>query len=172
MLNEMASRAEPGHRTGSPAVAALRHAALAQVNRQEYEGQVVVDPWEEEALAIFYRFLLTRVEPFTTPEHLWPLIEAPGEMRKMVSVVRRALRGGWIREVGATRLTGTYFTLDHREFKMNKLVPLYQSLLPRGSVEDTERVPVPTGDSPAEPRSSDAVGPLVGLMDIDLFISP
>lgn len=78
---------------------------------------------------IFMDYLKTHAEPFTTPEDIWPLIRRPAEMRSMVVVVRRMVSRGLMAEVGAKRLSGTYHTREGDEFKMNKLVPIYQSLV-------------------------------------------
>lgn len=93
--------------------------------RQKWEQE----PWLAYATEVFMGFLRGREEPFTTAEHVWPLLECPEEMRAMSVVTQRMLRGGVIREQGATRLRGTYRTKDGVEFRENKLVPVYRSLI-------------------------------------------
>lgn len=83
--------------------------------------------WVDYATAEFRRFLEGRVEQFTTPEHFWPQIEAPPQMRALSVVVQGALRREWIEEVGAIRLREVYHTADGFQFPMNKLVPVYRS---------------------------------------------
>lgn len=87
------------------------------------------DGWVDRTFGTLTTFLRDRHEPFTTPEHFWPLIEAPREMRAMSRVVQRALRQNILQECGAKRLKDTYRTRDGVEFAMNKIVPVYQSLL-------------------------------------------
>lgn len=87
------------------------------------------EEWAKHAAEVFHSFLHTRTEPFTTPEHVWPLLDAPGEMRAMSLVVQALLRAGLIEEVGSKRLRDTYRTRDGVEFAMNKLVPIYRSLM-------------------------------------------
>ncbi len=86
------------------------------------------EAWAHETTGTLQVFLVARQEPFTTPEHLWPLIDSPnGDMRAMSVVVQAALRGQWIEEVGSKRLRDVYRTRDGVEFAMNKLVPIYRS---------------------------------------------
>jgi hypothetical protein len=121
---DIAGAVAPATRTGAPTLPVVRTPALS-----EYQGQVLFPEWVEHASKVLHGFLRTRHEAFTTPEDLWPLLDAPEEMREMVQVVRRALRGKWMTEVAAKRLTGVYRTRDGVEFKMNKLVPVYESLI-------------------------------------------
>jgi hypothetical protein len=83
--------------------------------------------WVLATSRAFHDFCLNRAEPFTTAEHFWPTIEAPAEMRALSQVIQAALRKGWIGEVGSRRLNDTYRSKDGIEFKMNKIVPVYQS---------------------------------------------
>lgn len=87
------------------------------------------DAWTARAIAVLKEFCEGRTGPFTTPEDVWPLLPTPREQRAMVVPVRHALRHGWIAEVGARRLTGVYRTADGDQFRMNKLVPVYRSLI-------------------------------------------
>lgn len=113
---EIANKATPAVRTGPPTLTA------EPVVRTRPD-----DEWVEYATGVFHRFLRTRTEPFTTPEDLWPLLEAPQEMRHLVHVVRRALKQGWMAEVAAKRITDPCRTKDGTWFSMNKLVPVYES---------------------------------------------
>lgn len=106
----------------------------ARARTEPDEGSVLKPrPWTEErwlaqASDIFEEFLAARTEPFTTPEHLWPLLPDPlpdVDRRILVRLVRSALRAGVIREQGARRLKDTYRTADGSEFAINKLVPIY-----------------------------------------------
>lgn len=84
--------------------------------------------WIDHAYGVLLGFLKDRTEPFTTPEHLWPLLPDPApevDRRVLVRVVRQALREGLIQEVGAVRLKDTYRTADGSEFSINKLSPRY-----------------------------------------------
>jgi hypothetical protein len=121
-LVEMADRVRPATTVGPPSLE-----VLSPDVRSQWENQIKHPEWVEYASKVFYDFLRERTEPFTTPEDVWPLLDAPEEMREMVQVVRRALRDGWIKEVAAKRLNDVYRTKDGIEFKMNKLVPIYQS---------------------------------------------
>lgn len=126
-LIEMGSRITREESAGDPILE-----ITGRDGRSEYENQIQEAEWVVYATQVFYDFLLDRTEPFTTPEDLWPLLEPPKEMREMVQVVRRALREGWIKEIAAKRLNGTYVTKGEAvAFKMNKLVPIYRSTLAR-----------------------------------------
>lgn len=84
--------------------------------------------WLAHASEVMTEFLATRTEPFTTPEHLWPLLPDPlpdVDRRILVRLVRSALKAGLIREEGARRLRDTYRTADGTTFSINKLVPVY-----------------------------------------------
>ncbi len=93
-----------------------------ETDRPQFE----IDDWVEYALGVLRKFLAERTTDFTTPEDLWPLVVSPPERRKMTEVVNIAVKRGWMREVAAVRLRGTYRTQDGHEFKMNKLVPVYR----------------------------------------------
>lgn len=95
------------------------------------------DAWLKHAWDVLGDFLAERTEPFTTAEHLWPLLPDPlpdVDRRILVRTVRRAVREGLIREDGARRLRDTYRTADGTEFTIGKLVPIYvpARTLPRG----------------------------------------
>ncbi len=85
------------------------------------------DGWAQDTYSTVVAWLRTRTEPFTTAEHVWPLIPAPQEKRAMSLVVSRLLREHKIVEEGATRLKGVYTSQDGVEFKENKFVPIYRS---------------------------------------------
>lgn len=88
------------------------------------------DEWMDYAHGEFFRFITGRAQSFTTPEDFWPLIVAPREKRALSIVVQAALRKGQIEESGEfKRLRGVYRTSDGVEFAMNKVVPIYRSLL-------------------------------------------
>lgn len=53
------------------------------------------DAWVSQAEVAFHAFLRSRREEFTTPEHVWPLLDQPREMRALVLVVRRHGRHGY-----------------------------------------------------------------------------
>lgn len=87
------------------------------------------DAWVDRTYATLVAWVRQNgASVFTTPEDIWPLIDAPREMRAMVLPVRRAIKNGIIIEVGAKRLRDTYRTRDGVEFAMNKLVPIYQGV--------------------------------------------
>lgn len=89
-----------------------------------------VDPaqWATTAEQTLHRLLMTRREPFTTPEVLWPLLDSPPtDMRSLSTIVQAALRQGKMAEVGFVRLRDTYRTRDGVSFEANKVVPRYQS---------------------------------------------
>ena len=85
--------------------------------------------WVAGATQTLHTFCQHRSEPFTTAEHLWPLLSWPGEMRCFTLAVQTARKSGWMAETGAVRLSGTYATADGHTFAMNKLVPIYTSLI-------------------------------------------
>lgn len=89
--------------------------------------------WVAHAKHVLHEFCATHSEPFTTPEDIWPLLEWPvgGEMCAMVIPVRHALKRRWMREVDYRRLSEVYTTADGHTFEMNKVVPIYQSLIAR-----------------------------------------
>lgn len=91
------------------------------------------DEWQTYAGPIVERFLTECPTEFTTAEDVWPLLEKPEEMRAMSVLVQSLLRAGWIEEVAAKRLRGTYHTKDGHEFAENKLVPVYRSKICRQS---------------------------------------
>jgi hypothetical protein len=64
---------------------------------------------------------------FTTGD-LWSRIDDVPDRRAMVSVVRNGLRRGWMTEAGGERVD-RYRTRDGHEIPINKIVPVYQSLL-------------------------------------------
>ena len=103
--------------------------------RQEYlDGRKDPDleRWVDDACQTLFEWLKHRQDPFTTAEDVWCLLDhPPGDMRVMRRVVSTALRRGWITEVDAKRLNDRYRTKDGHVFEMNKLVPIYQSLLSR-----------------------------------------
>jgi len=88
------------------------------------------ETWLLHAEKTLAAFLEARAEPFTTPEHLWPLLHDPlpeVDRRVLSRLVQRALRNGEIVEVGGKRLRDTYYSADGGEFKINKIVPIYQA---------------------------------------------
>lgn len=87
--------------------------------------------WLEQARRALHQVATGR-ERFTTG-HVWPLVVAPREKRAMVQVVRHGLRCGWMVEDGAQRESGEYTTLDGVSFPLNKLVPVYRSLIFKSS---------------------------------------
>lgn len=87
--------------------------------------------WIAEARRVLHRYCTEHAEPFTTPEHIWPLLDSPGEMRAFTVVVQHALRRRWIAEEGFVRLRGVYTTRDGQTFEMNKAVPVYRSRIVR-----------------------------------------
>ena len=87
------------------------------------------EAWMEHAVDVMGEFLASRTEPFTTPEHLWPLLHDPAPLDRRVvgrKVQRLMTTSGLVREVGQRRLRDKYYTADGTEFKMNKIVPIYQ----------------------------------------------
>lgn len=93
----------------------------------EIEGRWVADEWHTYAGQIIEDFLKQRRDDFTTAEDVWPLLDRPEEMRAMSVLIQGFLREGYIEEVAAKRLRGTYRTKDGFEFAENKLVPVYRS---------------------------------------------
>lgn len=114
-LRQMASRATP----------------FARVNPiSDTTPTVPAEQWPAHAAQVLHRLLLTRAEPFTTPEVLWPLLDSPeGDMRALSVIIQAALREGKMAEVGFLRLRDTYRTKDGVEFRINKVVPRYRSLI-------------------------------------------
>lgn len=105
-------------RTGAPVSAGVPIvAALAWRERQPQ--------WLAEATAALHQVAKTK-QHFTTGD-VWPLIDAPPEMRAMVLVVRHGIRLGWMYEDAAKREHGVWRTRDGVEFRLNKLVPIYKS---------------------------------------------
>lgn len=99
------------------------------------------DEWVKDAERVTLAFLRQRREDFTTAEHLWPLLDAPQEMRSLSVVVQRMLRGQKMVEVGATRLRGVYQSKDGVAFSENKLVPIYRSMIYAETVADSQATP-------------------------------
>lgn len=111
------------------ALAARDATSPKDISRREEE-------WTEESWVIHARqtlraFLVERAEPFTTPEHVWPLLPdpAPVDRRVFSRVVQAALREGWMTQDGSVRLEGGFTTADGTPFSMNKIVPVYRSLI-------------------------------------------
>jgi hypothetical protein len=67
-------------------------------------------------------------EEFTTGT-VWPLVNNPPERRAMVKVVRFGLQQKWMVEHAAKREHGVWTTRDGVSFPLNKLVPIYRSLI-------------------------------------------
>ena len=123
-VNKIAARTRPPQQAAPVPHAEPSHGpSEAAVAAWDAEG------WVAKTAPVIHRFLHTRAEPFTTPEHLWPLLDAPAEMRAMSRVVQALLREGLIEEVGAKRLRDTYTTRDGVQFAMNKIVPIYRSTM-------------------------------------------
>ena len=102
--------------------------------------------WIAEAKRVLHTYCVEHDEPFTTPEDIWPLLDAPGEMRAFTVVVQHALKRRWIKEVSARRLRGAFTTRDGKIFEMNKISPIYQSRIVvaedvRGSVLSSVQTP-------------------------------
>lgn len=108
---------------------AMLRAAVAQdpLDAMVAHWEATKTQWLADAKRTLHEFCRGRVEPFTTPQDVWPLLDAPGEMRAFTVVVQHALRRRWITEVGSRRLRGGFTTRDGRAFEMNKLVPVYSS---------------------------------------------
>lgn len=107
----------------------MRTTPFARVNPVN-DAPERVDPalWATTAEQTLHRLLMTRQEPFTTPEVLWPLLDSPPtDMRSLSTIVQAALRQGKMTEVGFVRLRDTYRTRDGVTFKMNKIVAKYRS---------------------------------------------
>lgn len=92
------------------------------------------ETWVPYAKGVLFDFLRQHPGEFTTAEDVWPLLDAPQEMRAMVLVVRAGLKEKAMHEVRAKRLRGEYRTKDGVVFAENKLVPVYQSLICTGSL--------------------------------------
>lgn len=134
----------PKRRTGSGArqdaqrelrQMATRTAPFARVNAVN-DAPERTDPaqWATTAEQTLHRLLMTRAEPFTTPEVLWPLLDSPPtDMRSLSTIVQSALRQGKMTEVGFVRLRDTYRTRDGVTFQMNKIVARYRSRIFSGS---------------------------------------
>lgn len=112
---------ERGKRTGPP-ISGPPVQAVAAWERDQ-------GAWLTEAKAALRQVAQSRSR-FTTGD-VWPLVDAPAEKRAMVQVVRHGLRAGWMIEDGAERVHGEYLTRDGVSFPLNKLVPVYASLLYR-----------------------------------------
>lgn len=130
VLAELARRPAkiPERRGRSRSTATKGSTKLMREARGRMEGQTT-DPsvWQGQVYETLRGFLGEHPDPFTTPEDLWPLLDDPAVDRKnMSAVVGRALREGLMVEVGSKRLRDTYRTRDGVEFKMNKIVPIYQ----------------------------------------------
>jgi hypothetical protein len=76
----------------------------------------------------------TLMPQFTTGD-VWPLLDAPVEKRMMSLVVTHGVRLGWMHETGARREKGVYRTRDGVEFPLNKLVPVFTSLVYQEGIE-------------------------------------
>lgn len=87
--------------------------------------------WLRSTHGVLHELLLESPE-FRT-DALWRRIYSPaGDKRMMSLVVKGALKDGWIEDTGrGVRPTEPYTTLDGQAFALNKLVPIYRSLLYR-----------------------------------------
>jgi len=118
-LADLVAGCKPETRTGPPRVGPPPEAVKQWSTTQEQ--------WLVLAKGALKHLCETQ-EEFTTGA-LWPLVDNPRERRAMVIVVRHGLRSGWMQEVGARRETEEWRTRDGVSFPMNKLVPVYRSLL-------------------------------------------
>lgn len=110
--------ATPAYRTG-PAVAG---GAPQQVLEALADGD-----WVAGAKEVLHEVCLSQSR-FTTGD-MWPRLNAPPEKRQMVVVIRYGLSRGWMVEESAVRENGEYTTRDGQSFRLNKLVPIYKSML-------------------------------------------
>lgn len=132
VLQESAERrARSSYRTKRGRTSALG-ALLTRVKVAEDAHPTSPEEWLEEAYEIFHQWLAEHSEPFTTPQHIWPMLDTPTSMRILSVVVQRLLREGAMGQVGSVRLRDTYRTRDGTMFSINKMVPLYQSLISSG----------------------------------------
>jgi hypothetical protein len=122
-MKEIADSIPPSKKTGPP-------------DLREHQHQVRDPAWVEYASEVLHTYCREHQQPFTTPEHLWPLLDAPEEKRQMHQPVRRALGQRWMSEVGSRRLRDIYRTRDGVEFQLNKLVPVYQSRIYQGRTDE------------------------------------
>lgn len=113
-MKEIADSIPPSKRTGPP-------------DLREHLQKILDPEWVEYASRVLHTYCREHEQPFTTAEHLWPLLDAPEEMRWLVQPVRRALRQRWMHQVDTRRLSDLYRSKDGVEFQMNKFVPVYQS---------------------------------------------
>lgn len=135
-------KAQSGPRGRTRVSPEARRQMLDARSRTVQEGHAGAErprgPWTEvewlmHAQDVLTTFLASHEGPFTTAEHLWPLLEDPlpdVDRRILVRVVRQALRDGQIEECGAKRLKDTYRTRSGTTWKMNKIVPVYRSRSP------------------------------------------
>ena len=112
-----------GSRTGPPHVSGPPRAVLV-----DWASRSPV--WIAEAKRAL-RQVCEAHERFTNAV-LWPLLDAPQEKRTMVVVTRHGLSCGWMVEDGAVRERGEWTTRDGVTFALNKLTPVYHSLIFRG----------------------------------------
>lgn len=115
----MVESAEPSKMTGPPQVG-VPSAAVAAWEASNPE-------WIEQAKAVL-KDVCRSHQTFTT-RLLWTRLASPPERRAMVVVIRHGLKRGWMVEDGAQRETEPYVTADGQVFPLNKLVPIYRSLL-------------------------------------------
>lgn len=85
--------------------------------------------WKRETIETVTQWLRSHGDPFTTAQHLWPLLDSPHDKRSMSEVIRYLLTHQRIREVGTVRLGSGFTTRDGQRFAQNKKVPVYQSLI-------------------------------------------
>lgn len=105
-------------RTGPPGGPPVSSVKIWQRSREQ---------WLKEATEALKAVCETH-ETFTN-ELVWLRVDDTEERRAMVLVTRSGLRSGWMVEDHAIRVKGTWQTRDGAEFPLNKLVPVYRSLI-------------------------------------------
>ena len=85
------------------------------------------DAWLAQATEALHQVCLA--EPEFTMEKVWALLPDTPERRVMAVVTKKAVRDGWMQEIGGVRINHEWRTADGATFLLGKLTPVYSSLL-------------------------------------------
>lgn len=114
--------------TGPPDPLAMRPGATsAPLRPWESEWERRRPEWLKEAKAALQR--VAQAQELFMVSDVWLQVDNTPSRRAMTLVVQFGLRNGWMREDGARRVTENWTTRDGVSFPLNKLCPIYKSLI-------------------------------------------
>lgn len=115
-------------RTGAPDPLASRPGCTGTSLRPwESEWERRRPEWLKEAKAALQR--VAQAQELFMVSDVWLQVDNTPSRRAMTLVVQYGLRNGWMREDGARRVTENWTTRDGVSFPLNKLCPIYKSLI-------------------------------------------